>query len=87
MEKALVKVGSIKAGSFWLTKKAKEEFNNISEDLTVSKRTPLMHSRLLLLIFFFKSFLAIGMGIICKALVFLGILLMFDFWSIWAVPT
>ena len=53
MEKALVKVGSIKAGSFWLTKKAKEEFNNISEDLTVSKRTPLMHSRLLLLIFFF----------------------------------
>lgn len=39
MEKALVKVGSIKAGSFWLTKKAKEEFNNISEDLTRKQTT------------------------------------------------
>ncbi|XP_071928541.1 uncharacterized protein At5g01610-like isoform X2 [Coffea arabica] len=39
MEKALVKVGSIKAGSFWLTKKAKEEFNNISEDLTTFSST------------------------------------------------
>ncbi|KAL3631204.1 hypothetical protein CASFOL_024188 [Castilleja foliolosa] len=37
MEKALVKMGSLKAGSFWLSKKAKEEFNNISQDLnTVS---------------------------------------------------
>lgn len=34
MEKALVKVGSIKSGSFWLSKKAKEEFNNISQDLS-----------------------------------------------------
>ncbi|KAL2472566.1 hypothetical protein Fot_33729 [Forsythia ovata] len=34
MEKALVKVGSIKAGSFWLSKKAKEEFNNVAQDLT-----------------------------------------------------
>lgn len=37
MEKALVKVGSIKAGGFWLTKKAKEEINNITDDLNVSK--------------------------------------------------
>ncbi|KAL0420962.1 UNVERIFIED_CONTAM: hypothetical protein Slati_3119100 [Sesamum latifolium] len=37
MEKALVKMGSIKAGSFWLSKKAKEELNNITQDLnTVS---------------------------------------------------
>ncbi|KAK4430048.1 hypothetical protein Salat_1305500 [Sesamum alatum] len=37
MEKALVKLGSIKAGSFWLSKKAKEELNNITQDLnTVS---------------------------------------------------
>ncbi|XP_022887543.1 uncharacterized protein At5g01610-like [Olea europaea var. sylvestris] len=34
MEKALVKVESIKAGSFWLSKKAKEEFNNVAQDLT-----------------------------------------------------
>ncbi|KAL8518605.1 hypothetical protein ACS0TY_009815 [Phlomoides rotata] len=34
MEKALVKMGSIKAGSFWLSKKAKQEFNNITQDLT-----------------------------------------------------
>ncbi|GMH27587.1 hypothetical protein Nepgr_029430 [Nepenthes gracilis] len=35
MEKALTKVGSIKAGGFWITKKAKEELKDISEDLTV----------------------------------------------------
>lgn len=35
MEKAMVKMGSIKAGSFWLSKKAKEEFGNITQDLTV----------------------------------------------------
>ncbi|KAG6426247.1 hypothetical protein SASPL_110467 [Salvia splendens] len=34
MEKAMVKMGSIKSGSFWLSKKAKEEFNNITQDLT-----------------------------------------------------
>ncbi|KAH6809870.1 DUF538 family protein of unknown function [Perilla frutescens var. frutescens] len=39
MEKALVKMGSIKAGSFWLSKKAKEEFNNISQDLTTVSNT------------------------------------------------
>ncbi|KAL3511076.1 hypothetical protein ACH5RR_030477 [Cinchona calisaya] len=39
MEKALVKVGSIKAGSFWLTKKAKQEFNNISDDLSTFSNT------------------------------------------------
>lgn len=31
----MVKMGSIKAGSFWLSKKAKEEFTNITQDLTV----------------------------------------------------
>ena len=36
MEKALTKVSSIKVGSLWITKKAKEEFSNISEDITVS---------------------------------------------------
>ncbi|KAK6157894.1 hypothetical protein DH2020_012142 [Rehmannia glutinosa] len=37
MEKAMVKMGSLKAGSFWLSKKAKEELNNITQDLnTVS---------------------------------------------------
>ncbi|KAG5521392.1 hypothetical protein RHGRI_033831 [Rhododendron griersonianum] len=35
MEKVLVKAGSLKAGGFWLSKKAKEEFSNISEDLNV----------------------------------------------------
>ena len=37
MEKALIKVGSIKsaAGSFWITKKAKEELIDISQDITV----------------------------------------------------
>ncbi|KAI3450281.1 hypothetical protein Pfo_006946 [Paulownia fortunei] len=35
MEKALVTVGSIKAGSFWLIKKAKEELNNITQDFTI----------------------------------------------------
>lgn len=39
MEKALVKVGSIKAGGFWLTKKAKEEFNNITDDLNTFSST------------------------------------------------
>ncbi|XP_059655769.1 uncharacterized protein At5g01610-like [Cornus florida] len=39
MEKALVKVGSIKAGSFWLSKKAKEEFTNITEDLSTFSNT------------------------------------------------
>lgn len=41
MEKAqaLVKVGSIKVGSFWLSKKAKEEFSNITEDLSTFSNT------------------------------------------------
>lgn len=40
MEKALIKVGSIKAGGFWISKKAKEEFSNITEDLTVRTYSP-----------------------------------------------
>ncbi|KAH6799096.1 DUF538 family protein of unknown function [Perilla frutescens var. frutescens] len=39
MEKALVKVGSIKAGTFWVSKKAKEEISNISQDLSTLSNT------------------------------------------------
>jgi hypothetical protein len=35
MEKALTKVGSLKVGNLWISKKAKEEFSNISEDISV----------------------------------------------------
>ncbi|XP_047327462.1 uncharacterized protein At5g01610 [Impatiens glandulifera] len=34
MEKALTKVASLKVGSFWVSKKAKEEISNITQDLT-----------------------------------------------------
>ena len=37
MEKALTKVGSLKLGSSWIPKKAKQEFSNISDDISVSK--------------------------------------------------
>jgi len=36
MEKALTKVTSFKVGSSWISKKAKEELSNITNDLTVS---------------------------------------------------
>ncbi|PSS07947.1 hypothetical protein CEY00_Acc18304 [Actinidia chinensis var. chinensis] len=39
MEKALTKVGSIKAGTFWVSKKAKEEISNITQDLTTFSST------------------------------------------------
>ncbi|XP_057947986.1 uncharacterized protein At5g01610 [Malania oleifera] len=39
MEKALTKVSSIKAGSFWISRKAKEELSNISGDLTTFSNT------------------------------------------------
>lgn len=39
MDKALIKVGSIKAGSFWVSKKAKEEISNISQDLSTFSNT------------------------------------------------
>ncbi|KAF3944593.1 hypothetical protein ACB098_03G181200 [Castanea mollissima] len=39
MEKALTKVGSLKVGSLWITKKAKEEFSNISEDISTFSNT------------------------------------------------
>ncbi|KAF8378743.1 hypothetical protein HHK36_030092 [Tetracentron sinense] len=39
MEKALTKVGSLKAGSFWISRKAKEEISNISEDITSFSNT------------------------------------------------
>lgn len=35
MEKALTKVGSLKVGSIWISKKAKDEFSTITEDLSV----------------------------------------------------
>lgn len=31
-----MKVSSLKAGSFWISSKAKEEFSNITQDITVS---------------------------------------------------
>lgn len=34
MEKALTKVGSLKVGSIWISKKAKEEFSTITDDLS-----------------------------------------------------
>ncbi|XP_043706683.1 uncharacterized protein At5g01610 [Telopea speciosissima] len=39
MEKALTKVGSLKAGSFWISRKAKEEISNITEDITSISNT------------------------------------------------
>lgn len=39
MEKALTKVSSLKVGSLWISKKAKEEFSNISDDLTTFSNT------------------------------------------------
>ncbi|KAG7975155.1 hypothetical protein I3843_06G083700 [Carya illinoinensis] len=39
MEKALTKVGSLKVGSSWISKKAKEEFSNLSEDITTLSNT------------------------------------------------
>lgn len=39
MEKALTKVGSLKASTFWVSQKAKEEINNISQDLTTFSST------------------------------------------------
>lgn len=36
MEKALTKVGSLKVGSLWISKKAKEELANITDDFNVS---------------------------------------------------
>ncbi|KAM0961602.1 hypothetical protein FF1_020980 [Malus domestica] len=39
MEKALTKVNSLKVGSLWISKKAKEEFSNISDDLSTFSNT------------------------------------------------
>jgi len=39
MEKALTKVGSLKVGNLWIAKKAKEEFSNISEDISTFSNT------------------------------------------------
>ncbi|KAF4360198.1 hypothetical protein F8388_000067 [Cannabis sativa] len=39
MEKALTKVGSLKVGSLWISKKAKEELSNISEEITTLSST------------------------------------------------
>ncbi|KAJ7953872.1 DUF538 family protein [Quillaja saponaria] len=39
MEKALTKVGSFKVGSLWISKKAKEELSNITEDITTFSNT------------------------------------------------
>ncbi|XP_062095103.1 uncharacterized protein At5g01610-like [Humulus lupulus] len=39
MEKALTKVSSLKVGSLWISKKAKEELSNISEEITTLSST------------------------------------------------
>ncbi|KAJ4972584.1 hypothetical protein NE237_005758 [Protea cynaroides] len=39
MEKALTKVGSLKAGSFWISRKAKKEISHITEDITSLSNT------------------------------------------------
>ncbi|CAA3010376.1 Hypothetical predicted protein [Olea europaea subsp. europaea] len=39
MEKALTKVGSLKASTFWVSEKAKEEISNISQDLSTLSST------------------------------------------------
>ncbi|KAF2299104.1 hypothetical protein GH714_030738 [Hevea brasiliensis] len=39
MEKALTRVSSLKVGSSWISKKAKEELSNISEDITTFSNT------------------------------------------------
>ncbi|XP_073146255.1 uncharacterized protein At5g01610-like [Henckelia pumila] len=39
MEKALIKVGSLKASTFWVSKKAKEEISNISQDISTFSST------------------------------------------------
>ncbi|KAK8567325.1 hypothetical protein V6N12_005921 [Hibiscus sabdariffa] len=39
MEKALTKVGSLKVGGLWISKKAKEELSNITEDLSTFSNT------------------------------------------------
>ncbi|KAM5567305.1 uncharacterized protein ABKV19_015417 [Rosa sericea] len=39
MEKALTKVNSLKIGSSWISKKAKEELSNISDDITTFSST------------------------------------------------
>lgn len=53
MERALTKVSSLKVGlgSSWISKKAKEEFSNISEDFSVSILLPFLG--FLALLFFF----------------------------------
>ncbi|KDP41259.1 hypothetical protein JCGZ_15666 [Jatropha curcas] len=39
MEKALTKVSSLKVGSSWISKKAKQELSNITEDITTFSNT------------------------------------------------
>ena len=59
MEKALTKVGSLKVGNLWITKKAKEEFSNISEDISVSE-----------LYFFSFCFMFLFLSVLCKGSTF-----------------
>lgn len=64
MEKALTKVGSLKAGTFWVSKKAKEEISNISQDLSVMLPFPFSFffnfvCRVLLVLTFDELFLCI----------------------------
>ena len=59
MEKALTKVGSLKVGNLWIAKKAKEEFSNISEDISVSE-----------LYFFSLCLMFLFLSVLCKGFTF-----------------
>lgn len=59
MEKALTKVTSLKLGNSWITKKAKEEFSNITEDISVSKY--FLGFTCILEYFLFPSFLLVNL--------------------------
>jgi len=61
MEKALTKVGSLKVGSLWISKKAKEEFSNISEDISVWTLCIV----LCFFFFFFASFVPFALPFLC----------------------
>lgn len=61
MEKALTKVGSLKVGGLWISKKAKEEFSNITEDLSVSEVFLFVYVHLF---FFLCVFLVFGFPLV-----------------------
>lgn len=70
MEKALTKVGSLKVGSLWISKKAKEEFANITDDFQVS------FSFSVSFCFVFVDFVRLSVYLLCFSLIWvLGLFL------------